>query len=82
MKLYQEIVAEIVNREGCAAVCSGTEKTAANAVELVCYQALNRIKTVIEDDRLNDESCFRKIEEIVSILEELGSNGGNRHDFG
>ena len=25
---------------------------------------------------------FEKIEEIVCLLEELGSSGGNRHDFG
>ena len=51
-------------------------------VELECYKALQKIKAVIEDDNLEDESCFRKVEEIVCIFEEMGSSGGGRHDFG
>ena len=30
-------------------------------VEGQCYQALCKIKTIIEDDRLNDSECFQKI---------------------
>ena len=37
---------------------------------------------VIEDDSLEDDECFMKIEEIVCAFENLGSGGGNRHDFG
>ena len=51
-------------------------------VEGQCYQALCKIKTIIEDDRLNDSECFQKIEEIIRAFEEIGSSGGIRHDFG
>lgn len=47
-----------------------------------CYQTLKKIKAVIEDDSLEDAECFMKIEEIVSAFEEIGSDGGLRHDFG
>ncbi|MEE1055782.1 MAG: hypothetical protein UH239_00850 [Acutalibacteraceae bacterium] len=46
------------------------------------YKALQKIKTIIEDDSLEDKECFMKIEEIVCLFEALGSDGGNRHDFG
>lgn len=47
-----------------------------------CYQALCRIKEILEDENLEDPACFQKIEEIVCVLEELGSDAGLRHDFG
>ena len=51
-------------------------------IEGRCYQALQRIKAIIQDDSLEDPACFQKIEEIVCALESIGSNGGGRHDFG
>lgn len=54
----------------------------AQIVEGRCYLALQKIKAIIEDDSLEDEECFAKIEEIVCVFEEMGSNGGGRHDFG
>ena len=48
-------------------------------INLKSLQALQKIKTVIEDDSLSDFEC---VERIVKIFEETGSNGGNRHDFG
>lgn len=50
--------------------------------KLKCYQALEKIKAVIRDDSLSDEECFMKIEEIICVLEDLGSGGSGRHDFG
>lgn len=47
-----------------------------------CYWALCRIKEILEDETLDDPQCFQKIEEIVCVLENLGSDGGLRHDFG
>lgn len=46
-----------------------------------CYQALKAIKEIIEDDELEDEECFERIEAIVCVFESIGSNGGSRHDF-
>ena len=51
-------------------------------VKMQAYQALQAIKAVLEDDSLDDAACFQKIERIVAIFEEIGSDGGNRHDFG
>lgn len=34
------------------------------------------------DETLSDETCFAKIEAVVSLLEELGIRCGGRHDFG
>lgn len=47
-----------------------------------CYQALQKIKAVIQNDSLTDNECFMKIEEIICAFEALGSGGGSRHDFG
>lgn len=47
-----------------------------------CCKALSDIRAVLDDDGLEDSSCFQRIEEIVCIYEHLGANGGNRHDFG
>ena len=46
------------------------------------YQAIRQIKLILEDDQLDDSECFWRIEQIVRVFEELGSNAGNRHDFG
>ena len=47
-----------------------------------CFHTLQEIQTVLNDDSLDDPECFMKIEQIVEIFEQLGSNGGTRHDFG
>lgn len=46
-----------------------------------CCQALHEIREVLDDDTLDDPACFHRIEKIVTIYENLGSNGGSRHDF-
>ncbi len=61
---------------------SGMDRTIAEVVEGECFRAIQKIKAIIDDDSLDDRECFYKIEEIICALEGLGSNGGNRHDFG
>ena len=51
-------------------------------LENKCYQTLQQIKEVIEDVSLDDKECFERVERIVRIFEEAGSDGGVRHDFG
>ena len=46
-----------------------------------CYTALESIKSIISDNSLDDRECFLKIEEIICVLEGIGSNGGGRHDY-
>ena len=58
------------------------EENLQKVIETQCYQALQKIKAIIEDDSLENPECFMKIEKIVCALEEVGSGGGFRHDFG
>lgn len=78
MELYHKILAEYFAEYG-----NLDEKI--NAAEIVCdrcYQALRRIKQILEYDSLEDPERFWRIEEIVNTLEELGTDAGTRHDFG
>ena len=81
MELWQEIFSEAIRQ-------SGTKDNQLSDFDLpklldsTCYIALKEIKSIIEDDTLEDEECFMRIEKIVCLLEKIGSNGGNRHDFG
>lgn len=79
MELYEEILLRRLRQEGALpAVTVDVNRLA----EQICYQALRKIKAILEDDALDDPACFARIEEIVCVLEELGSDGGVRHDFG
>lgn len=79
MELYEEILLRRLRQEGALpAVTVDVNRLA----EQTCYQALRKIKAILEDDALDDPACFARIEEIVCVLEELGSDGGVRHDFG
>ena len=81
MNLYQEILCELLKSETVEVNFPNIPATV-NMVELKCYQALQKIKVILEDDTLSDKECFGKIEEIVCVLEDLGSDAGSRHDFG
>lgn len=78
MKLYQEILAQEFANSLSVALQDDLQKI----VEMKCYQALEEIKKVLDDETLDDPECFHKIEKIVCIFEEMGSDGGSRHDFG
>lgn len=80
MELYEEIVLHQLTKLLDQYSLHGTSP--ADFVECVCYQTLQKMKAIIEDDSLDDPECFIKIEQIVCSLEEIGSNGGTRHDFG
>ena len=82
MNLYQEILADILSREEICIEFPNLTNHASELVEMKSYQTLKQIKEIVEDDELKDPDCFQKIEEIVCALEQIGSGGGNRHDFG
>ena len=82
MELYQEILAKVLENREIQIVFPGLTINAAEIIEGECYKTLQKIKALIEDDRLSDPECFMQIEEIVVALEQLGSDGGCRHDFG
>ena len=50
-------------------------------IEGEAYNTLMSIKAILEDDSLNDEACFFKIEEIVREFEKSGIGCEYRHDF-
>lgn len=80
MEFYEEILIQLLKND--PKLCKQISSQLSCLVEQTCYQTLKKIKAIIEDDSLDDPECFYKIEQIVCLLEELGSDGGNRHDFG
>ena len=82
MELYEEILSKKQTEAGDLSPCPYLRNLSLQMVELESYQALKRIKAILEDESLDDPECFTRIEEILCVLEDLGSNGGNRHDFG
>ena len=83
MELYQEILCHVLANEKVQVSFPELVNTdVIKIVELECYKALGKIKAILADDALADSECFQQIEEIVCTFEELGSGGGNRHDFG
>ncbi len=83
MELYREILAEVLSNENAVVLFPDLRSPDTDAlVDNVCYTSLLRIRDIIRDDNLSDESCYQKIEEIILELERIGSDGGFRHDFG
>ena len=82
MELYKEILAYALAQGEVKISFPGETVDVSKIVEGQCYQALQKIKDVIESPWLKDEECFERIEEIVHVLEGIGSGGGSRHDFG
>ena len=82
MELYREILTKALMYGQVRVTFENPGMDVSKIIEGTCYQALEKIKAIIDDDSLDDPSCFMKIEEIVNTLEEIGSTGGFRHDFG
>lgn len=81
MDFYKEILAHALAFGEVKIVFPGEAMDIAQIVEGECYKTLRKIKTIIDDDSLEDRECFIKIEEIISAFEEIGSYCGGRHDF-
>ena len=77
MELYEAILYEALVKE----IMEKTELKYADIIEMKCYQAIKEIYAVVADDTLEDPECFRRVEQIVCVLDELGIGGGGRHDF-
>lgn len=83
MELFQEILCHALANEKAQVSFPGLTNTDAAKIALLeCYQALRKIKAILEDESLEDSECFYRTPEIVCVFEELGSGCGNRHDFG
>ena len=74
MELYIEILSKILEQEEISIQFPNLKINAIDIVKMECYKALQTIKAIIEDDSLSDSECFMKIEEIVCLFEELGSD--------
>lgn len=78
MELWQAILANMAKKYETEILNHNIE----NLFEKECYLLLKRIQTILEDNSLDDKDCFEKIESIVCLFEEIGSDCGARHDFG
>ena len=80
MELYRELLIEILRWDEMEVTFPQIEDSLADIVNLKSVQALQKIRDIVRDDRLEDDECFMQIEEVVCTLEALGSDGGLRHD--
>ncbi|MCL2367672.1 MAG: hypothetical protein FWC72_01625 [Oscillospiraceae bacterium] len=78
MELYEELLAQAIGKGVLRVAIPHLEKQTAEIVKQYAYYALKKIKAIIEDDSLSDFDC---VERIVQVFEEIGSDGGCRHDF-
>ncbi len=81
MEFYKEILARALEKQTFICVFPELNLTAKELVEIESYQALEKIRDIIADDTLEDPECFMKIDEIVSLLWEMGGGYCSRHDF-
>ena len=82
MEMGVEILAHFLAQENAQIIFPELRLSVAEIVELQCYKSLRKIQEIVRDDALEDAECFQRIERIVSELEEIGCDGGSRHDFG
>ena len=82
MDLNKEILIKLLEKETLNIKFENFTHNPTEIVELKCYDALKKIKAILENDSFNDIECFNKIEEIICVFEDLGSGCGTRHDFG
>lgn len=80
VELYEQMVLEII-RKNPQTLTIDADKIR-KLFESECYRTLEIIQRTLKDDSLSDKECLKKIEQIVSIYEEIGSGCGTRHDFG
>lgn len=83
MNFYESLIENFSEKLRAAVTPSDEEKQSllAELMQNRACQALEDIRKVLDDDRLDDPTCFYRIEDIVKIYEKAGSNGGSRHDF-
>ncbi len=58
--LYKQILIEALSNEKVQVTFPNLSIDAKEIVEGVCYQALKKIKTILDDPSLEDEDCFQK----------------------
>ncbi len=80
MDLYKEILIEILsNQKVNVTFDKGSLENPNEIIKNICYKTLEQIRSVLDDNKLDDFEC---IEKVVVLLEGIGSKGSSRHDFG
>lgn len=80
--ILEEIFAQTIGRD-VLQYCNDQrvlEKAAQN-VESVALSVLAQIKTILDDNTLDDPECFQRIEAIINALHAQGVST-SRHDWG
>ena len=81
MKMYEQILVKALENETVQVVFPNVKLNPTEIVQLNCYQAIEKIRDVLQNEDLEDVDCFMRIEEIMNTLEDLGVDVDGRHDF-
>lgn len=81
MDLYKELLTSVLSRSAVQVEFPHITINPSEIVEGECYQILQEIKSVLENEALEDSECFLRIESIMQIMESRGITVANRHDF-
>ena len=58
MKLYQNILSKILSEQPAQITFSNLSLNTAEIVELECYGMLCQIKSILDNDSIDDPECF------------------------
>ena len=61
MDLYQDILLKIIKDTEIHVISAQGSTSIDNVLESKCYKSLEKIQAIIKDDRLEDETCLKKI---------------------
>ena len=78
MSFHTELLSKLLENEKMIVSFPDLRISAKDLLEMRCYQTLDKIKNVLEDESLTDFEC---VEAIVCLLEDAGSDVGSRHDY-
>ncbi len=81
MDLYKELLTSVLSRSAVQVKFPDVTINPSEIVEGECYQILQEIKDILENEALEDSECFLRIESIMQIMESRGITIANRHDF-
>lgn len=81
MDLYKELLISVLSRSAVQVEFPYITINPSEIVEGECYQILQEIKDILENEALEDSECFLRIESIMQIMESRGITIANRHDF-
>ncbi len=80
MELYQEILSDIFSKNTIQIEIKNISGDIHEIIESNSYKLLKEIHDIIREDT-DDKECFEKIEKIILLFENMGSDCGGRHDF-